>query len=279
MNTPVKTIGAPTPRPKIVVPETDDSKTILDKLENKAEVAKNVVVKSSAEAKASLEKRWAAVKKATPKNKPKEKPKAVKQDQVVLGIDVSHFQGDVNWQDVAGSDGMHFAYAKATEGETYVDPKFADNWKGIGATSLRRGAYHFYVPTDDPQMQAAFFIKTVGELSANDLPPMVDVEDTSLGNVSIAKFQEDLLIFMRLIEEHYGVQPILYTYTPYANLRLTNPEFAKYKLWLAQYSEESEPDLPNTWKSAGWYMWQYSSKDKIEGVNGFVDVDRLKSSN
>ena len=92
----------------------------------------------------------------------------------IQGIDVSHFQGTVNWQEVKQA-GMKFAFAKATEGQSYVDSLFTNNWTNIKAAGLLRGAYHFFDAGVDGNSQAHHFLETV-QVEANDLPPVIDVE-------------------------------------------------------------------------------------------------------
>ena len=78
----------------------------------------------------------------------------------VVGIDVSHYQGKVDWFAVHAS-GAAFAFAKATEGLSVVDPLFASNWAGMRQSHLYRGAYHFGHPGTDPEAQAAHFHSVV----------------------------------------------------------------------------------------------------------------------
>ena len=94
----------------------------------------------------------------------------------LLGIDVSHYQGDVNWFAVAGG-GVKFAFAKATEGNTWVDTRFTQNWSRIQEVGLVRGAYHFGRPGRDAETQAVHFASVVGPLGFNDLPPVLDIEE------------------------------------------------------------------------------------------------------
>ena len=82
------------------------------------------------------------------------------------GIDVSHYQGTVDWVKVKAT-GITFAYAKATDGNTYTDPQFHTNWQGMRAAGILRGAYHFYETNDDPVTQANNFINALGSLAAN----------------------------------------------------------------------------------------------------------------
>ncbi|HEV3471189.1 MAG TPA: GH25 family lysozyme, partial [Pyrinomonadaceae bacterium] len=92
----------------------------------------------------------------------------------LLGIDVSHYQGGVNWEAVKAA-GCAFAFAKATEGAGVTDPFFHANWAGMKAAGLLRGAYHFFRPAQDAAQQAAHFLSTV-QLQPGDLPPVLDVE-------------------------------------------------------------------------------------------------------
>ena len=92
----------------------------------------------------------------------------------LTGIDVSHFQGEVDWQAVAG---VRFAFIKATEGLADIDPRFRQNWQDSRAAGLLRGAYHFLHPNLDARQQAAHFLSVVN-LDDDALPPALDVEVT-----------------------------------------------------------------------------------------------------
>src|SRR5689334_1580650 len=89
----------------------------------------------------------------------------------VQGIDVSHYQGVIDWNQVAEA-GTAFVFIKATEGTSYVDPQFQDNWSGAKAAGLLRGAYHFFQPGEDPQQQAEYFLSVV-QTVPGDLPPVL----------------------------------------------------------------------------------------------------------
>ena len=90
------------------------------------------------------------------------------------GIDVSHYQKKIDWGKVAAQD-VHFAFIKATEGETYKDSFFCENWASIKAAGIKRGAYHFFRPTLSAEMQATNFIEMT-ELGNGDIAPVLDVE-------------------------------------------------------------------------------------------------------
>src|SRR5580765_6643007 len=85
----------------------------------------------------------------------------------VTGIDVSHYQGTVDWAKVAAS-GRKFGIAKATEGTGYVDASFAANWAAMANAGVIRGAYHYFHANLDPVTQAQHFVNTMGALGAGD---------------------------------------------------------------------------------------------------------------
>ncbi len=119
------------------------------------------------------------------------------------GIDVSHDQGEVNWAEVRAA-GMAFAFMKATEGETVVDPKFETNWVQAKQQGLLRGAYHFYRPQDDATTQAHFFLRTV-PFADGDLPPVIDIEVTD--GVSASEIVAGLQTWLSVVADSVGHCP------------------------------------------------------------------------
>jgi len=188
----------------------------------------------------------------------------------VQGIDVSHFQGAVDWQQVAKA-GMSFAFAKATEGITYVDPQFATNWDGIQAAGLLRGAYHFFEANDDAAAQAQHFLATV-QLAPGDLPPVLDVETTA--GVSDAQIWSGVATWLQVVEQATGRQPILYTAPGFWNSHAPDLTLTRYPLWLADYA--TQPLLPQGWTS--WLFWQHSQSGSVAGVTGAVDLDSFSGT-
>jgi lysozyme len=181
------------------------------------------------------------------------------------GIDVSHFQGTVNWTEVAGS-GVAFAFAKATDGITYVDPDFAVNWPAMQSAGLLRGAYHFYEPADDPASQAQNFLSTVS-LASGDLPPVLDVE--TLGDVSSGELWSGVAAWLQAVQAATGRQPILYLAPEFWDDNSPDLALTSYPLWLADYA--SQPTLPNGWTT--WHFWQHSETGTVPGVSTSVDLD------
>jgi lysozyme len=185
----------------------------------------------------------------------------------VQGIDVSHYQGTVDWQQVKAA-GIQFAFAKATEGVTLADPEFAANWAGMKAAGLLRGAYHFYEPTDDAGQQAAFFLSTV-QLASGDLPPVLDVETAA---ATSAQLWQGVQTWLDQVQAATGLRPILYLSATFANENAAPASLAAYPLWLAQYEVEL-PTLPTGWTT--WLLWQYTETGTVNGVGGSVDRDQL----
>lgn len=189
-------------------------------------------------------------------------------EPVIYGVDVSHHSGEVDWQQVVAA-GYAFAYLKATEGVDGLDATFADHWRAVGETSMRRGAYHFYVTEDDPEAQAAFFIDTVGELGPDDLVPVVDVE--LIGHGTRPGLAQRLRTFLELLEARYGVKPMIYTSPNFWDAHLDD-SFGDYPLWIAEYGTE-EPRLPGGWR--GWHLWQWAENHRVPGIEKDVDPNRL----
>ncbi len=185
----------------------------------------------------------------------------------LTGIDVSHFQGHVDWQAVKAA-GCAFAFAKATAGTGITDPDFAANWAGMKAAGLLRGAYHLYRAQEPAEQQAAHFLSTV-QFGPGDLPPVLDIElnDGVTGQSLVGGVQT----WLDAVEPVAGVAPIIYTNTPFWN-EYFNDQFSAYPLWVAHYTSASAPSpLPVGWTV--WTFWQYSQSLDISGVSGPADHD------
>ena len=145
------------------------------------------------------------------------------------GVDVSKNQGVVAWPAVAEA-GYAFTFVKATDGQDYVDPMFAQNWEGAQAAGLLRGAYHFFRAEDDPDVQAQWFWKTVG--GKNELPLVVDVEESM--EQSASTVIANLTRFLDSLQQWTGKPPMIYTDPGFWN-GLGTSAFGGYPLWVAEY--------------------------------------------
>lgn len=181
----------------------------------------------------------------------------------IQGIDVSHYQGRINWQQVAKSGKVSYVYIKATEGEKLVDDTYRQNLSGARRAGIYVGAYHFYRPNASVQLQFLNFIQTVS-LREMDLIPIIDIEHRGKG--SLAAFQKKLKQFLNQVERHYGVRPILYTSRDFYNKYLSGP-FTSYKYMIARY----HPEVPKLRDNAAFVLWQYSATGRLPGIAHNVD--------
>lgn len=189
----------------------------------------------------------------------------------VLGIDVSHFQGKINWEDIK-ADNVTFAYDKATQGSGFKDPYYSKNKIGAHEVGLAHGSYHFYTSDADPKEQATLFISVI-DYGSGDMPPVLDLEQGGVkGTVETEKFQQDIFTFLKMVEDKLGVKPIIYTNHPFGNQYLNDPKFADYELWIAEYGVDT-PKIPRAWDEKGWLIWQRSERGKIQGAVGDIDHD------
>jgi lysozyme len=184
---------------------------------------------------------------------------------LLAGIDVSHWQGTVDWQRVAG-DGVSFVFIKATEGGDYTDPAFAANWAGAARAGVARGAYHFYRPQTGAAAQAQHFLRTV-QLRAGDLPPVLDVEVTD--GQSAGAIAAGVRTWLETVERATGRRPIVYTRASFWTSQM-GAGFGAYPLWVAHYGAAS-PAVPSGW--SGWTFWQHSDSGRVAGISGNVDLN------
>ena len=188
----------------------------------------------------------------------------------VQGIDVSHYQGVIDWGLVAQA-GMAFVFIKATEGTSEVDPQLQDNWSGAGAAGLLRGAYHFFQPGEDPRQQAEHFLSVVQTLPG-DLPPVLDIEIPGEASEIIAGAQA----WLDAVEQATGKAPILYTSPGFwAGLGVSVAGFDRFPLWIAEYGVTA-PKIPEGWTT--WSFWQFSESGTVSGIEGSVDLDLFQGT-
>lgn len=191
---------------------------------------------------------------------------AVVHVEVTEGIDVSHYQGQINWDEVVNGASISYVYLKATEGASYVDNTYLHNLREVKRVGLNVGSYHFYRPNICWKEQLENMTSIV-KAESQDLIPIIDIEHR--GSVSSKKFIADLQDFINKVTEHYGKKPLLYTYQKFYNKYLID-KFKDYHFMIARYREDSP--LLNDGKD--YIMWQYTSTGSIPGIEG--DVDRSK---
>lgn len=188
----------------------------------------------------------------------------------VHGVDVSRWQGDVDWIKLR-SQGANFAFIKATDGGDHLDPMFMKNWRGADAAGLKRGAYHFFYWCRVASEQADWFIRNVPKVDGA-LPPVIDVEwngDSSCKRrPSREKVLEKMQVFMDKLERHYGQRPIIYTAPDFYRDNLQGA-FPDYPFWLRAVAAHPSKVYPGR----KWLFWQYSGSGLSHGVRGRIDLN------
>jgi len=193
---------------------------------------------------------------------------------VVEGIDVSHYDGTIDWAAVHGA-GIDFAFMKATESTGFADPQFATNWKDAGTSGVIRGAYHFFRASADATAQADYFVQQAGVPAAGDLPLTIDLE--TLDGVAAATVAADALTFLARVQQKSGRVPIVYTSASFLS-SIGNPAgFGAYTLWVANW-QVSCPKIPGPpWSD--WLFWQDSATGTVAGIAGSaVDTDQFNGT-
>jgi lysozyme len=196
-------------------------------------------------------------------------------DMQMDGIDVSKWQGDVDWN-AARKAGVRFAFARATYGENTVDGTFARNFQEMKAAGILRGAYHFYVIGQDPEKQARLFLETAS-LSPGDLAPALDLEREDKSSTPIpdrATLGAAVQTWLDIVERSTGCKPFIYTNASFWNQYMP-ATFGAYPLWIAHWGAKA-PTLPKGFTN--WVLWQYSNTGNVNGVQGAVDLDRSSGS-
>ncbi len=182
----------------------------------------------------------------------------------VHGIDISHYQSNVRW-DMIAAQGISFAFVKATEGRQHTDSLFCRNWEQMQLHRIKRGAYHFFRPSIDGEIQARNFIQSV-DMTYGDLPPVLDIEtDDDLPRAEVIR---QLKTWLYWVELEYSIKPIIYTSYKFYNKFIVG-EFDKYPIWIAKYGG----DPPRLGAGVKWWFWQYGNRGRLDGIDGYVDFN------
>ncbi|SHF53997.1 lysozyme [Bacteroides luti] len=186
----------------------------------------------------------------------------------VHGIDISHYQGNINWEELVEYQSpdypLQFVFVKATEGGDLGDDAFQKNFDSARKYGFIRGAYHFFNPGAPAAKQAQFFINTV-KLDSADLPPVLDVEKKGIR--SKESLVKAIKLWLDIVEAHYGVKPILYTSYKFKTSYLNDSIFNSYPYWIAHYYVDSVE------YKGKWRFWQHTDVGTVPGVEESVDLN------
>lgn len=202
-------------------------------------------------------------------------------DGSTYGIDVSHWQGAINWRQVADA-GPEYVYIKATQGATYTDPRLNANAAGASANRQIFGCYHFLSANTSLQGQIDNFIRRYEPLHTDsNYPPCMDLEwDYNSAGVdrwaskSKAFIGDKAAGWMNAIKSEFGVEPVFYTNKSWWESRLgaDNDILKDFGVWMSRYGGygNDEPAMMDGYK---WVMWQFTDRGSISGVSGGIDVN------
>lgn len=181
----------------------------------------------------------------------------------VRGIDVSAYQGVINWETVAQNKELQFVFIKASEGMDYQDSYFKRNWDEANHYGMLRGAYHYFKTTSSGLAQAQNFNGIV-PVEKGSLPPVVDVEEEGWDE---EQFRRELKTFLDELEARYKQKPIIYVVYPLYDKYIKN-EFIDYPIWIRDVIKP-----PGLSDGQAWSFWQYSNRGRIKGIGTFVDIN------
>lgn len=191
---------------------------------------------------------------------------------VTHGLDCSMWQNKIHWDKIDSN--YTFVFIKATQG-LKIDPNFSTNWNGC---QMVKGAYHFFNPNINGEVQAKYFLSIV-PLKKGNLPPVIDVEYYRPYWKYCNKWTaaRNLRLMLEYLEKKTGTKPIIYTNCNFWNKNLSpyikfNPN--DYYLWVANYRTNGDPCIPNGWSD--WTFWQWSSKGKLDYHWTYWDLNYFK---
>ena len=202
----------------------------------------------------------------------------------VQGIDVSHWQGGINWTSVRNA-GIQFAWIKATEGTGYKDDRFNTNYPAAYHAGVIRGAYHFARPdVSSGATQANYFVNNGGAWSRDNLtlPGVLDIEHNPYGAMcygrTTTQMRNWINDFYNTYKSRTGRDVVIYTTASWWNTCTGNwtGMSAKSPLWVAHWTSASSPTIPSGFPT--WTVWQYTSTGSVSGVSGNVDRNQFNGS-
>lgn len=188
---------------------------------------------------------------------------------IYQGIDVSQWQGEINFFEVANNQ-IEIVYIKSSEGSSYKDPYFEENYEKAKNAGLKIGFYHYVTARNvqEAERQAEFFASVISG-KQSDCKLAMDFE--SFGNLNIEEINNISETFLNKIKDITGKEVVIYS-DVYNARNVFNRELAnQYPIWVAEYGVENPSET--NWEN--WVGFQYTNQGKIEGINGSVDRDRF----
>lgn len=188
-------------------------------------------------------------------------------NEIYNGIDVSEWQGDINFTDVKAS-GIKIVYIKSTEGSTYIDPYFKSHYYSAKQNGLNIGFYHFLTARNEEEaiIEARFFASAINGLDS-DCKLAMDFE--VFNDLTLTEINDIALAFLTETERLTGKEVIVYSDAYNARATFSSRLSSKYPIWVAEYGSEE----PENGQWSTWTGFQYTNQGRISGISGFVDRD------
>lgn len=192
----------------------------------------------------------------------------------IRGVDLSHHNPIVDWENVNNRNNIAFVYLKATGGIKHTDRNYTYNYSSARNNNVKVGSYHFYLFGVSGKQQASHFIRHMKHVSG-DLIPAIDVEHSSDNVYSndssyVQLVVQELKALENTLCEHFGVRPLIYTNKECYRLYVDG-NFSDNQIWMCDLHKEPE-DVPN------WVIWQFSHKGQLDGVSGDIDLNYFRYS-
>lgn len=183
------------------------------------------------------------------------------------GIDVSKWQGAINWTKVKAS-GQKFVIARISDG-TYLDTQFDSYWPAMKKAGFVVGAYQFFEPAQDVIKQADILLAKMGPMEPGMLPPTLDVE--AAGGKTPAQVEAAVAQWIAYVQPKIGVAPMIYTGAWFWDPQVASSAQSGLPLWTSNYCTNCCASVPAAWKE--WAIWQFNDKGVVGGISGDCDMD------
>lgn len=195
----------------------------------------------------------------------------------VHGIDVSRWQGEIDWA-AARDAGVGFAFIKATEGGDHVDPMFGANWRAARRAGVPAGAYHFWYHCRPPEEQARWFIRNVPR-ARGALPPVLDIEWTPFSPTCTLRpppgeVRARAEAFLAIVEPHYGQPALLYSTPDFWEENQMWRLRGRHEYWLRSVTKHPS----DRYGGQHWTFWQYTGTGLVPGIAGKTDINVFSGS-
>lgn len=190
-------------------------------------------------------------------------------NDVFRGIDVSKWQGNINWKKVSLS-GIDFAMIRSSFGSEHTDEKLKANVEGCEKYGISYGFYHYtYASTvAEARREAKYFLKTIKNYKP-EYPVVLDIEEEHFKKMSRKQVTDIIVAFMTELEKA-GYYASVYSYANFFRDCVNMSKMSKYDIWIASWGDEEKL---NSVYDGHYGMWQYSASGKVNGISGDVDLD------